>query len=56
MFERVDGCTDGRQLESHPISLPGAFGSGVLIKMGKVFNIIINCIIKHSIYKYIGKA
>ena len=34
MFESVegrsDGCTDGRRLESHPISSPRAFGSGEL--------------------------
>ena len=30
MFESVDGCTDGRQLESHTISSPWAFGSGEL--------------------------
>ena len=34
MFESVNGCTDRctdrRRLESHPISSPGAFGSGEL--------------------------
>ena len=32
MFEGVntDTQTDGHRLESHPISLPGAFGSGEL--------------------------
>ena len=30
MFESVHGSTDGRLLESHPISSPGAFGLGEL--------------------------
>ena len=30
MFESVDGRTHGRPLESHPISSPGAVGSGGL--------------------------
>ena len=30
MFERVDGQTGGRRLESHAISSPRAFGSGQL--------------------------
>ena len=31
MSERVNGHTNGRRLESHPISSPRAFGSGELI-------------------------
>ena len=30
MFESVDARNDGRRLEYHPISSPGAFGSGKL--------------------------
>ena len=30
MSESVNGRTDGRRLESHPISSPRAFGSGEL--------------------------
>ena len=30
MFESVNGPTDGRQLEPHPVICPGAFSSGEL--------------------------
>ena len=50
MFESVDARTDGRRLEYHPISSPGAFGSGKLKRVKDMIkHITVMCFVNEPV-------